>query len=838
MTINDDDTPYLSIAGPASPASEGSNATFTVTLSKTVGASVTVAWSATAGTAETSDYATTTGTVTFTANSAAGATQSISIPIIDDDLSETAETFAVELGADTGDQADDVWVKTTADSAEATIAASDPITVNLSGPSSIKEGNAATYTVSLSPAGVTPTEDLTVRYATSDGTATAGSDYTSASSSVTFTQDSPSDKTFTVQTTEDILAEDSEDFTVTISSPTGGGSASPSLGTSFSVTTTITDNDGLILSRSFPADIDIQLTVTPASVNEGDGETTFTVTATHTGSTRSEDTEMTLSLGGTADSSDYTGPAEASVTIPAGQPSGSGTLALTLIDDNISEGDETIIVGGNSGSLDIGSDLITIRDDDSPYLSIAGPASPVSEGYNATFTVSLSKTVGASVTVAWSATAGTAGTSDYTAMPGTVTFPANSAAGATQSISIPITNDDLSETAETFNVELGADTGAQADDVWVKTTAASAEVTIAASDPISVSISGPDSVGEGETATYTVSLSSGTPTANLTVSYATSNDTATAGSDYTAEAGVLIFTPTDQADKTFTVSTIGDTLVEGDGESFTVAISNPAGGGGPAPTLGASSVSTTITDHGGAPTPGPSPTPTPSPSPTPRPVPTPESSPTPTPSPIPGPVTTPVPSPTPRPSPTPGPVTTPVPSPTPRPSPTPGPVTTAVPLPTPGPSSALAASSIPGREPRSGASPGTIPFPGQPSAISSVPIPALNGASDKGSDSTGVSVRLDTTAPVSTPSPLPVPAPLPGSVPASESEPASAQTSIPSSGASGETAIDREPADVSGQPADPGSWISYQFPWLLLLLTLLIALVTWQVWKRLRAQRT
>ena len=52
------------------------------------------------------------------------------------------------------------------------------------------EGDATSnYTVSLSPSGVTPTADLTVSYATADGTATAGKDYTAKSETLTFTND-------------------------------------------------------------------------------------------------------------------------------------------------------------------------------------------------------------------------------------------------------------------------------------------------------------------------------------------------------------------------------------------------------------------------------------------------------------------------------------------------------------------------------------------------------------------------------------------------------------------------------------------------------------------------
>ena len=403
-----------------------------------------------------------------------------------------------------------------------------------------------------------------------------------------------------MQTTEDILAENSEDFTVTISSPTGGGGPAPSLGTSSSVTTTIRDNDALLLSPSNPSDVDIQLTVAPASVNEGDGKTTFTVTATHAaGSTRTDDTEITLSLGGTADSSDYTGPAQASVTIPANSNSGSGNLVLTLIDDDISEGDETIVVGGTSGELDIGPALITISDDESTYLSITGPAADVEEGSSASFTVTLSKAVAVAVTVAWSVATDTAVSADLGATTsGSVTFTANSAAGATQTITVAVTDDNLSEGSETFSVELGADTGDQADTVWVKSTAASATATIAQSDPITIELTGPASVDEGEVATYTVSISGGTPTVDLTVSYATADGTgefgATAGEDYTATSGTLTFNSGGTGEQTVPVQTTQELLIEPD-ETFTMTMSSPSGGGA-APTIatGKATVTTTI----------------------------------------------------------------------------------------------------------------------------------------------------------------------------------------------------------------------------------------------------
>ena len=103
----------------------------------------------------------------------------------------------------------------------ATIAASDPITVTLTGPTTVDEGDATTnYTVSLTPTGVLPTAALTVAYATANGTAQAGTDYTAKTGTLTFTQAAAGSQTFTVQTTDDTLDEGTgETFTVSLASP-------------------------------------------------------------------------------------------------------------------------------------------------------------------------------------------------------------------------------------------------------------------------------------------------------------------------------------------------------------------------------------------------------------------------------------------------------------------------------------------------------------------------------------------------------------------------------------------------------------------------------------------
>ena len=75
------------------------------------------------------------------------------------------------------------------------------------------------FAVSLSRAA---SETVTVQYATSDGTATAGSDYTQTSGTLTFTA-GESSKTISVPVLDDAHDEGEETFTLTLSNASGGG---------------------------------------------------------------------------------------------------------------------------------------------------------------------------------------------------------------------------------------------------------------------------------------------------------------------------------------------------------------------------------------------------------------------------------------------------------------------------------------------------------------------------------------------------------------------------------------------------------------------------------------
>jgi choice-of-anchor B domain-containing protein len=65
---------------------------------------------------------------------------------------------------------------------------------------------------------------VSIQYSTSDGTATAGSDYTATSGTLTWAAGDTTERTFTVPVANDAVSEGNEGFVVTISNPGGGAS--------------------------------------------------------------------------------------------------------------------------------------------------------------------------------------------------------------------------------------------------------------------------------------------------------------------------------------------------------------------------------------------------------------------------------------------------------------------------------------------------------------------------------------------------------------------------------------------------------------------------------------
>ena len=289
----------------------------------------------------------------------------------------------------------------------------------------VTEGNAgttnATFTVTLSPAA---TGTVTVNLATTNGTATAGTDYTASSSSVTF---DPGDlmKTLTVVVNGDTTAEANETFFVNLSGASGATIAD-GLGQA-----TITNDD-----TSGPS-----LTC-PVSVAPG---ASFNTTVS--GGSLAKDWVASYLPG--APNTTWLGafkyvpvPRPAIVAMTA--PATAGTYDLRLFAN-----DTFTLIGSCTYQVETGSSL-SIND----ITVTEGNAGTT----NATFTVTLSPAATGTVTVNLATTNGTAtaGT-DYTASSSSVTFDPGD---LMKTLTVVVNGDTTAEANETFFVNVSGASGA------------------------------------------------------------------------------------------------------------------------------------------------------------------------------------------------------------------------------------------------------------------------------------------------------------------------------------------------------------------------------------------
>ncbi|MBI2097214.1 MAG: hypothetical protein HYT40_03670, partial [Candidatus Sungbacteria bacterium] len=274
----------------------------------------------------------------------------------------------------------------------------------------------------------------------------------------------------------------------------------------------------------------------------------------------------TASGGGT----DYT-LASGTATITAG--STSTNIPVTIVDDALDETDETIqITLSNPTNASLGSNTVhtyTITDNDAaPSLSINDVAVAETESaVSATFTISLSAASGQNVSVnlATNNNTATAG-SDYTATSSTFTIPAGS---TSVDAVVTVLGDALDEANETFNVALSDASNATISD-------ATGVGTITDNDAApSLSINDrsiPEANDFNMYLVFTITLST-VSGRNVSVDLATSDGTATAGSDYTATSSTFTI-PAGSTTVRATTTVLADTSAETN-ETFNVNLTNP-----------------------------------------------------------------------------------------------------------------------------------------------------------------------------------------------------------------------------------------------------------------------
>ena len=317
---------------------------------------VSVNYATTDGTATAgSDYTATSGTLDFAAGEL---TKFISVPITNDNLFENAdETFSLTLSSPTNSA-----ILVTPTAATVTIFDDDfkPfVFISSNSVFNVAEGDSGTtnltFRLNLNNPSV---QVVTVDYATTNGTATAGSDYVAASGTITIPAGA-SFATATISINGDTTVEPNENFTISLSNATNVSF----LGSSGAFATILND------------DASVQLSETAFSVNEGAGFATVTVTRAGDTSRAANvlystsDTaglqSCTIANGKASERCDY-GTAVGRLQFAIGETT--KTFTIPIVDDALVEGDETFTVNLNSptgASLGGNTATITLVDNDS-----------------------------------------------------------------------------------------------------------------------------------------------------------------------------------------------------------------------------------------------------------------------------------------------------------------------------------------------------------------------------------------------------------------------------------------------------------------------------------------
>ena len=571
--------PTLSIGTGGAP--ESTIIGFAVILSATASADVTATCTASfesGDTASAADLSTTTGTATINAGSTSALCR---ITPVQDTIDEEDETFTVTLSnpSPNAQLGAPVTVQGTIEDDD------DPPTVGV-GDVAAEEGEDLTFTVALSAAsGKTVTVDWAAS-AESGDTATAGTDFTAVAATTLTFDAGQTEKTVSVQTTDDSADENDETFTVTLSSPSNATLST----TDATAKGTIEDDDGTVTlptlsvgnaSATEGANISFPLTLSAAA--------SAAVTVTCTASFETGDTAVAADLSATT----------STATIQIGATSGS--CSILSVQDTTDEDDETFTVtlSNVSTNAQVAADPTatgTIDDDDPPVLSFKQASYTAAEGGSAVeVELTLTSALPDILVVTMTAEHGAGATAeDYTGISDGTS--AIFTAGRTRSVFEVTASDDAFDEADE-TVTFGFTIPSSAD----VTEGSVSEATLTLTDnddPPTVTV-GDAEATEGGKVEFEVTLSA-VSGRDVTVDYATSvgtGQTATSG-DFTAATGTLTILASDATDTgTVEVQTTGDSIEE-ENETFTLTISSPTNA-----TLGTKTTATgTIEDDDTAPT--------------------------------------------------------------------------------------------------------------------------------------------------------------------------------------------------------------------------------------------
>jgi len=613
---NDDDR-RLTVTGPANitenddAAAGQRSGDYTITLDGTAfSADTTVTWTVSHVGTTNDDFVAAgdrSGSVTFGASDGDDSTKTFTLDVAGDELNEAAEAFTVQVSVD----AMAGGVTNYGPPARTTITDDDPVQVAItraSGSGAVGEGSGAlNFTVTITggtrASGVNTIMPFTVTGLSADEfdiTAPAAAPPASATRhSITILHDDPSG-TITVTLQDDDVNEAHEMVTIT-GAPVGASGLllSGTAGT-FGAVQYTTGGDTAGVEVTDDDDITMVTVGNGADVTEG-GSTTFTVTIDHA-SAGIVTVSWRAAISGDA-MGGAPAPASGIAAIPAGGTTGRLTIRIPPNAD-LGESDGTRTLTVTLGRVDInapGRGSVTTTDTGTATVSYLDAAHTISiadaafaEGAANITVTRTGPALTTPATITWTVSAGTATADDFAGgalpQPAMVTFPAGSA--TTQTITVGVADDALSEMDETFTIALSADDATLSSNAGIQLGAA-ATITITDNDAISVTIGGPRSVGEARTVRFPVTLTR-TPTADLTLNWAVAGaatgdlqaatagdfaDTAGGSGAAALPAGMLTFT----GGATSRIIELHTSDGGGGGtpnRAFTLTLSGVSGGGG------------------------------------------------------------------------------------------------------------------------------------------------------------------------------------------------------------------------------------------------------------------
>ena len=559
--------PAISVSDATVQEAEGAVLVFTATLSHASSRTVTVDYVTSDGTAVAgSDYTAASGALTFNAG-------------------DTSQTVQVAVLTDSDDEGQETLILTLSNPSQATL---DDAT----GTGAIENGESSSG-IQEDPPAETPVVLLTASFAN----VPADHDGSNFTFDLNFSENVKAgyariqDHAFTVSGGAIASASrktqgSNQGWTVEVD-PTGNGAVTITLPetTNCSDAGAICTDDSRKLSRSTSATVagPPAISVSDATVQEAEGAVlVFTATLSHA-SSRAVTVAYATSDGTAVAGSDYTA-ASGTLTFNAGDTS--QTVQVTVLTDSEDESQETLTLtlsnpsqatlddgtgtGTGTGTIENGESSSGTQDDppaEDPIVLVTATFSSMPATHNGsefTFDLDFSENI----------QAGYARIQDdaFTIVGGDIKSASRTTQGSNQGWTITVKPKDngaititLPETTDC------SDTGAICtDDERMLSHATS--VRVAGPPAISVSDATVQEV-EGATLEFSVTLSD-VSSRTITVSYATQDGTAQAGSDYTAASGTLTFNPGDTS-QTVSVTILTDSDDESD-ETLTLTISNPS----------------------------------------------------------------------------------------------------------------------------------------------------------------------------------------------------------------------------------------------------------------------